>query len=247
MFPPRPCHLAPHPPYPARKPRSAEIFLHFFFHLLLAARTQLLQLGGTQPPARWRLPASRRGLPRGDLGEFIFFFPTSPDRCSCKRLNVANCRRVILLEPSLEEVGPQRVVPDAPVRVQWWISRVAEVQTGRNMLQTIYESESCFSSDGVSGREQLLAQQRMHSMISSGKRQLPTLDFSGWPGKYSPGATRKHPSFKEVTLFLWALCKLLLNNYLYGTMLESSCCFCGEFVSFGLLLSSQSKTLTTEI
>ncbi|XP_009324359.1 PREDICTED: histone deacetylase 9 isoform X2 [Pygoscelis adeliae] len=35
------------------------------------------------------------------------------------------------------------------------------------MLQTIYESESCFSSDGVSGREQLLAQQRMHSMISS--------------------------------------------------------------------------------
>ncbi|XP_023776209.1 histone deacetylase 9 isoform X2 [Cyanistes caeruleus] len=34
------------------------------------------------------------------------------------------------------------------------------------MLQTIYESESCFSSDGVSGREQLLAQQRMHSMIS---------------------------------------------------------------------------------
>ncbi|XP_014793287.1 PREDICTED: histone deacetylase 9 isoform X4 [Calidris pugnax] len=35
------------------------------------------------------------------------------------------------------------------------------------MLQTIYESESCFSSDGVSGRDQLLAQQRMHSMISS--------------------------------------------------------------------------------
>ncbi|XP_074999717.1 histone deacetylase 9 isoform X2 [Calonectris borealis] len=35
------------------------------------------------------------------------------------------------------------------------------------MLQTIYESESCFSSDGVSGREQLLAQQRTHSMISS--------------------------------------------------------------------------------
>ncbi|XP_065686921.2 histone deacetylase 9 isoform X19 [Patagioenas fasciata] len=35
------------------------------------------------------------------------------------------------------------------------------------MLQTIYESESCFSSDGVSGREQLLAQQRMHSMINS--------------------------------------------------------------------------------
>ncbi|XP_069067796.1 histone deacetylase 9-like isoform X2 [Pleurodeles waltl] len=35
------------------------------------------------------------------------------------------------------------------------------------MLQTIYETESCFSSDGVSGREQLLAQQRMHSMISS--------------------------------------------------------------------------------
>uniref|UniRef100_A0A8C0IMW4 histone deacetylase n=1 Tax=Chelonoidis abingdonii TaxID=106734 RepID=A0A8C0IMW4_CHEAB len=35
------------------------------------------------------------------------------------------------------------------------------------MLQTIYESESCFSSDGVSGREQLFAQQRMHSMISS--------------------------------------------------------------------------------
>nr|XP_005991334.1 PREDICTED: histone deacetylase 9 isoform X2 [Latimeria chalumnae] len=35
------------------------------------------------------------------------------------------------------------------------------------MLQTIYESESCFSSDGVSGREQLLAQHRMHSMISS--------------------------------------------------------------------------------
>ncbi|KAM8810656.1 histone deacetylase 9 isoform 3-T3 [Eudromia elegans] len=34
------------------------------------------------------------------------------------------------------------------------------------MLQTIYESESCFSSDGVSGREQLLAQQSMHSMIS---------------------------------------------------------------------------------
>ncbi|XP_021566502.1 histone deacetylase 9 isoform X5 [Carlito syrichta] len=35
------------------------------------------------------------------------------------------------------------------------------------MLQTIYESDSCFSSDGVAGREQLLAQQRMHSMISS--------------------------------------------------------------------------------
>ncbi|XP_018431821.1 PREDICTED: histone deacetylase 9 isoform X2 [Nanorana parkeri] len=34
------------------------------------------------------------------------------------------------------------------------------------MLQTIYESESCFSSDGVSGREKLLAQHRMHSMIS---------------------------------------------------------------------------------
>lgn len=36
------------------------------------------------------------------------------------------------------------------------------------MLQTIYESDSCVSSDGVAGREQLLAQQRMHSMISSG-------------------------------------------------------------------------------
>uniref|UniRef100_A0A4W2EXK4 Histone deacetylase n=1 Tax=Bos indicus x Bos taurus TaxID=30522 RepID=A0A4W2EXK4_BOBOX len=35
------------------------------------------------------------------------------------------------------------------------------------MLQTIYETDSCFSSDGVAGREQLLAQQRMHSMISS--------------------------------------------------------------------------------
>ncbi|RXM37220.1 Histone deacetylase 9 [Acipenser ruthenus] len=35
------------------------------------------------------------------------------------------------------------------------------------MLQTIYESESCFSSDGVSGREQFLAQHRMHNMISS--------------------------------------------------------------------------------
>ncbi|XP_069504599.1 histone deacetylase 9 isoform X12 [Ambystoma mexicanum] len=34
------------------------------------------------------------------------------------------------------------------------------------MLQTIYESESCFSSDGLSAREQLLAQQRMHSAIS---------------------------------------------------------------------------------
>ena len=36
------------------------------------------------------------------------------------------------------------------------------------MLQTIYETDSCVSSDGVAGREQLLAQQRMHSMISSG-------------------------------------------------------------------------------
>nr|XP_021512488.1 histone deacetylase 9 isoform X7 [Meriones unguiculatus] len=35
------------------------------------------------------------------------------------------------------------------------------------MLQTIYETDSCLSSDGVAGREQLLAQQRMHSMISS--------------------------------------------------------------------------------
>nr|XP_038968886.1 histone deacetylase 9 isoform X25 [Rattus norvegicus] len=35
------------------------------------------------------------------------------------------------------------------------------------MLQTIYETDSCVSSDGVAGREQLLAQQRMHSMISS--------------------------------------------------------------------------------
>uniref|UniRef100_A0A8D1W3K6 histone deacetylase n=1 Tax=Sus scrofa TaxID=9823 RepID=A0A8D1W3K6_PIG len=35
------------------------------------------------------------------------------------------------------------------------------------MLQTIYETDSCFPSDGVAGREQLLAQQRMHSMISS--------------------------------------------------------------------------------
>ncbi|XP_048367780.1 histone deacetylase 9 isoform X1 [Sphaerodactylus townsendi] len=35
------------------------------------------------------------------------------------------------------------------------------------MLQTIDESESCLFSDGVSGRDRLLAQQRMHSMISS--------------------------------------------------------------------------------
>ncbi|XP_041104905.1 histone deacetylase 9-like isoform X4 [Polyodon spathula] len=44
------------------------------------------------------------------------------------------------------------------------------------MLQTIYESESCFSSDGVSGREQFLAQHRMHSMISSVeiKQEIPS-------------------------------------------------------------------------
>ncbi|KAM4704664.1 LOW QUALITY PROTEIN: histone deacetylase 9 [Rhinophrynus dorsalis] len=42
------------------------------------------------------------------------------------------------------------------------------------MLQTIYESESYFSSDGVSGRDQLLAQQRMHSMISTDiKSEVP--------------------------------------------------------------------------
>ncbi|XP_043922655.1 histone deacetylase 9-like isoform X2 [Protopterus annectens] len=35
------------------------------------------------------------------------------------------------------------------------------------MLQTIYESESCFSSDGVAGREQILAQHRMQSVINS--------------------------------------------------------------------------------
>uniref|UniRef100_A0A4W3HE73 Histone deacetylase n=1 Tax=Callorhinchus milii TaxID=7868 RepID=A0A4W3HE73_CALMI len=40
--------------------------------------------------------------------------------------------------------------------------------TSRGMLQTIYETESCFSSDGVSGREQplqLLSQHRMHSIL----------------------------------------------------------------------------------
>lgn len=69
------------------------------------------------PHADGSLPAGG-GCPEGIWGNLFFFFPASPDRCSCKRLNVANCRRVILLEPSLEEVGPQRVVPDAPVRVQ---------------------------------------------------------------------------------------------------------------------------------
>uniref|UniRef100_A0A4X2LQI4 histone deacetylase n=1 Tax=Vombatus ursinus TaxID=29139 RepID=A0A4X2LQI4_VOMUR len=47
------------------------------------------------------------------------------------------------------------------------------------MLQAIYEAESCFSSDGVAGREQLLAQQRMHSLINSVevKSEVPvTLD-----------------------------------------------------------------------
>ncbi|KAM8967654.1 histone deacetylase 9 [Pelodytes ibericus] len=43
------------------------------------------------------------------------------------------------------------------------------------MLQTIYESESCFSSDGASGHEQHLAQQRRHSMNSSDvKSEVPT-------------------------------------------------------------------------
>lgn len=45
------------------------------------------------------------------------------------------------------------------------------------MLQTIYETDSCFPSDGVAGREQLLAQQRMHSMISSGKSLFLTETF----------------------------------------------------------------------
>lgn len=101
--------------------------------------------------------------------------------------------KCIILRLSLEEVGPQRVVPDVCVQVQWWISCVAEVQTSWNMLQTIYESESCFSSDGVSGREQLLAQQRMHSMISSGKRQLRALDLDRLTGDIQPSMTRKHP------------------------------------------------------
>lgn len=42
----------------------------------------------------------------------------------------------------------------------------------KKMLQTIYETESCFSSDGVSGREQpleLLPQNRIHNMPTSGK------------------------------------------------------------------------------
>ncbi|XP_041073512.1 histone deacetylase 5 isoform X6 [Carcharodon carcharias] len=49
----------------------------------------------------------------------------------------------------------------------------------KKMLQTIYESESCFSSDGVSGREQpleLLPQSRMHTMPTSAvevKSSLP--------------------------------------------------------------------------
>lgn len=58
------------------------------------------------------------------------------------------------------------------------------------MLQTIYESESCFSSDGVSGREQLLAQQRMHSMISSGKRQLSTSAFPAYTVTYRENTAR---------------------------------------------------------
>ncbi|XP_078385778.1 histone deacetylase 5 isoform X5 [Cetorhinus maximus] len=49
----------------------------------------------------------------------------------------------------------------------------------KKMLQTIYETESCFSSDGVSGREQpleLLPQSRMHTMPTSAvevKSSLP--------------------------------------------------------------------------
>lgn len=61
------------------------------------------------------------------------------------------------------------------------------------MLQTIYESDSCFSSDGVAGREQLLAQQRMHSMISSGKVLFPEEDVlclkGGWLGNAAKKST----------------------------------------------------------
>lgn len=46
-------------------------------------------------------------------------------------------------------------------------------------------------------------------------------------------------------IFLWALSKLLF--YDAGSVLDSSCFFCEEFVSFGLLLSRRSKMLRTEV
>lgn len=86
-------------------------------------------------------------------------------------LNIVNYQSLLFLPPPCEG-GRIREGSSWRPCIQWWIFHVAEVQTDWNMLQTIYESESCFSSDGVSGREQLFAQQRMHSMISSGKRQF---------------------------------------------------------------------------
>lgn len=59
------------------------------------------------------------------------------------------------------------------------------------MLQTIYESDSCFSSDGVAGREQLLAQQRMHSMLSSGKSLSVAETLHPGKGGWLGGAQRR--------------------------------------------------------
>lgn len=112
---------------------------------------------------------------------------------------------VSLPPPPVEEL---RLLKGRFPTEEWWSFHVSELHSDWNMLQTIYESESCFSSDGVSGREKLLAQHRMHSMISPGKRLRCMVSWHTVPGNLSLIKTNKllfNEGFPCSTRFIYTL------------------------------------------